>query len=57
MENMPATHSQWTGVALPKPVAERIDAALARDKTYRSRSEFAKAAVLRMLEAGEKGAA
>ena len=47
----------FTSLALPDPVVSRIDAILAKDKTYRSRSEFAKAAVLKALEGAEKGAA
>lgn len=54
---MPSAESGFVGLAIPKPVAEKIDAYLARDKTYRSRGEFVKAAALRMLEHEARGVA
>ena len=47
----------WVTVALPRPVVERIDQRLAKDRTYRSRGELVKAFTLRGLDDSEKGAA
>lgn len=45
---MPATG--FKSVALPDPVVDRIDKRLKKDRTYRSRGELVKAAVLDFLD-------
>lgn len=55
---MPAAKAEreWANVKLPVEIAERIDARLEEDGTFRSRGEFVKNAVIRALETTQASA-
>lgn len=52
-----ATSDDWVTVALPRPVIKRVDDALEKDSTYRSRGELVKALVLQGLSSMEQASA